>query len=305
MSLDPRELFELDPERPDLTGSVLLHMMDGFSDAGSAVELTRAHLLGALDGEVIARFDVDQLYDYRARRPMMRLARDHWESYRAPELALHALHDDEGTPFLVLVGPEPDMQWERFVAAVRAIVDDLGIRLVVGINAFPMSLPHTRPPHVVLHGSRPELYEGYKPWLGTVGVPASIGHLIEFRLGEQGLDTLGLAATIPPYLSQTEYPAAAAALIREIGVRTGLALPVSALDEASEANRIAVDKQIEQSEDVKALVSALEQQYDSYARAQEDPLLDGNQELPSADELGAEFENYLAEQMRGGDTPQL
>lgn len=299
MMLDPRELYELDSDRPDLTGAVLVHMMDGFSDAGSAVELARKHLLGALEGRVIARFDVDQLYDYRARRPLMRFARDHWESYAAPALELHVMHDDAGVPFLLLVGPEPDVQWERFAEAVAGLVDQLGVRLTLGVNAFPMSLPHTRPTHVIVHGSRRELFADYKPWLGTMGVPASIGHLLELRLGDGGRDTIGLAATIPPYLAQAEYPEAAAALLREIELRTGLSLPLAALDEAAATTRIAIDKQVEQSAEVKALVLALEQQYDSYTRAQDDPLVDSGEQLPSAEELGAELERFLAEQSRG------
>lgn len=300
MPLDPRELYELDAERPPLERPVLLHLMDGFSDAGSTVELARTHLLDALDGEVIARFDVDQLYDYRARRPLMRFARDHWESMAAPELVLHLMRDAQGTAFLLLVGPEPDVQWERFIAAVHQIVTALDVRLVVGANAFPMSLPHTRPTHVIVHASRPDLLAGYKPWLGAIGVPASIGHAIEFRLAEAGLDTMGFAATIPPYLAQTEYPAAAAALLREIAQRTGLTLPLAALDAAADSARIAIDQQVAQSAEVQALVHALEEQYDSSAREQEDRL-DANQ-LPSADELGAELERFLAEQSRG-DNP--
>jgi hypothetical protein len=299
MTLDPRELYELDSDRPDLTGAVLLHMMDGFSDAGSAVELARTHLLGALDGQVLATFDVDQLYDYRARRPIMRFARDHWESYGGPQLQLHLMHDDAAVPFLLLVGPEPDVQWERFAHAVAGIVDQLGIRLTLGVNAFPMSLPHTRPTQVIVHGSRPEMFPDYKPWLGTMGVPASIGHLLEFRLGEGGRDTIGLAATIPPYLAQTEYPDAAAALLRQIEQRTGLSLPLAALDEAAKTTRVAIDKQVSQSSEVQALVQALEQQYDSYSRSQEDPLVESHDQLPSADELGAELERFLAEQFRG------
>jgi hypothetical protein len=302
MALDPSELYELDSDRPDTTDAVLLHMMDGFSDAGSTVELARNHLLGALDGQVIARFDVDQLYDYRARRPLMRFASDHWESYATPKLELHLLQDNEGTPFLLLAGPEPDAQWERFVGAVQQLVAELGVRLTVGSNAFPMSLPHTRPTHVILHGSRPELYAGYRPWMGVVSVPASIGHMIEFRLGEAGLDTLGLAATIPPYLAQSEYPAASAALLREISSRTGLVLPVAALDEAAATTRVSIDEQIAQSPEAQALVKALEEQYDSYS-SQRENALDAEGDLPSADELGAELERFLAEQYRGNDNP--
>lgn len=301
MALDPRELYELDEDRPALGRPVLLHFMDGARDAGSAVELARTHLLDALDGEVIARFDVDQLFDYRARRPILRLARDRWESYEGPELALHLLRDNEGTPFLLLAGPEPDVQWDRFIAAVELIARELDVRLVMGASAFPMSTPHTRPTHIAVHASRKELLAGYKAWLGVIGVPASIGHVIEFKLGEAGFDTVGLAATIPPYLAQAEYPTAAAALLREVAARTGLSLPLAALDDAANTARVAIDNQIAQSAEIQALVAALEEQYDASQASQEDRL-DADGDLPSADELGAEFERFLAEQTRG-DNP--
>ena len=47
---------------------------------------------------------------------------DHWESYDEPTLGIHLLRDDAGTPFLLFAGPEPDLHWERFIAAVPLLV---------------------------------------------------------------------------------------------------------------------------------------------------------------------------------------
>ena len=302
--LDPRDLYELVPDRPETArpeGLVLVQALDGFVDAGSATSLARAHLLTALGAQVVARFDVDQLHDYRARRPAMLFVEDHWESVEAPELAVHLLRDEGGTPFLLLSGPEPDVQWERFVAAVQLLMDDLGVRLVVGLNAIPMSLPHTRPVGVIAHGTDPALLEGSEPWIGTVTVPASAGHLLELRLGEADRAAVGFAAHVPHYVSQSEFPAAAAALVREISAATGLVLPTTALDEAATVTRAAIDEQVAQAPEVAAVVKALEEQYDSFVAGRGRSLLAGDSELPSADELGAELERFLAEQPQGGD----
>lgn len=299
---DPAELYELDSDRPDLTGAVLIQALDGFVDAGATVKLAREHLLETMEHRVIARFDADALHDYRARRPVMGFDRDHWTSFDAPELAIHLFHDEDGIPFLLLAGPEPDVAWERFTAAVVQLVDTLGVRLTIGLNAFPMSLPHTRPTRVILHGSRPELIEGYEPWLGKIAVPGSAGHLLEFRLGEAGHDALGMAAPVPPYLAQSEYPAAAAAVLHEVAARAGLRLPLGALDDAAARNREAIDREVAQSDEVQSLVKALEEQYDAYTRGAERSLLATSEdELPSAEELGAELERFLAERSRGED----
>ncbi|MEU4552263.1 putative ATP-grasp superfamily ATP-dependent carboligase [Micromonospora violae] len=303
--LDPHELYQLTDDLPDLGQPVLIQALTGFVDAGNASRLAREQLLTSLEGRPIATFDVDQLFDYRSRRPVMTFVEDHWESVDAPTLELHLLHDDDETPFLLLTGPEPDLQWERFVAAVAGLAARLDVRLTVGFNSIPMAVPHTRPTGVTAHATRPELIAGYEPWLQRVQVPGSVGHLLEFRLGEQGRDALGFAAHVPHYVAQTEYPAAAEVLLTSVSRSTGLLLPGDGLRSAAEVVRVEIDRQVAQTEDAAALVQALEEQYDAFARGRgEKSLLAPDAgPLPTADELGAELERFLAEQTRPGDTP--
>jgi hypothetical protein len=294
--LDPSELFELDPDRPEVDRPVLIQALDGFIDAGGAKRLAREHLLATYESQVVATFDVDQLLDYRARRPAMLFVEDHWESYEDPQLAVHLLHDAVGTAFLLLAGPEPDVQWERFTEAVRMIVDRLGIRLTIGLNAIPMGVPHTRPTGVIAHGSRKELVAGYEPWVNAVQVPGTAGHLIEYRLGQAGYDAMGFAVHVPHYVSQAEYPAASAALLAEVGKASGLALPLETLHAAAETTRAAIDAQVAEAPEVAAVVQALENQYDAFVSGRDSTLLVDSTDLPTADELGAELERFLAEQ---------
>ncbi|MFG1675943.1 proteasome assembly chaperone family protein [Micromonospora sp. NPDC049282] len=304
--LDPHELYELTDELPDLGQPVLIQALTGFVDAGSATRLAREQLLTSLDARTIARFDVDQMFDYRSRRPVMTFVEDHWAEYDAPELELHLLHDDDETPFLLLTGPEPDLQWERFVAAVAGLSARLDVRLTVGLNSIPMAVPHTRPSGVTAHATRPELIAGHEPWLQKVQVPASVGHLLEYRLGEQGRDALGFAAHVPHYVAQTEYPAAAEALLAAVSKGTGLLLPRDGLRTAAEAIRLEIDRQVAQTEEAATLVQALEEQYDAFARGrgEKNLLAAETGPLPTADELGAELERFLAEQTHPGDTPE-
>ena len=298
--LDPHELYELTDDLPDLGQPVLIQALTGFVDAGNASRLAREQLLTSLESRPIARFDIDQLFDYRSRRPVMTFVEDHWESYDTPELVLHLLHDDDETPFLLLTGPEPDLQWERFTAAVAGLAARLDVRLTVGLNAIPMAVPHTRPAGVTAHATRRELIVGYEPWLQRVQVPGSVGHLLEFRLGEAGRDALGFAAHVPHYVAQAEYPAAAEVLLASVSRSTGLLLPRDGLRSAAEAVRVEIDRQVAQSEEAATLVQALEEQYDAYARGRsgKNLLAAENGPLPTAEELGAELERFLAEQTR-------
>jgi hypothetical protein len=242
-------------------------------------------------------FDVDQLHDYRARRPPMLFVEDHWASYEAPSLVVTALRDAVGTPYLLLSGPEPDVQWERFTAAVGLVVDALRVRLTVGLNAIPMAVPHTRPAGVIAHASRPELVAGFEPWVASVQVPGAAGHLIEYRLGQAGRDAAGFAVHVPHYVSQAAYPAAAQALVESVARISGLVLPTDALAAAAVETRRLIDEQVGDADDVPELVRVLEEQYDAFVSGRRD-LLAGGGSLPTGDELGAELERFLAEQPR-------
>jgi len=318
--LDPRDLYELHDQTSSLAsagpadgttaaGPVLLHVLTGFIDAGQAGALARDHLLATLDHRPVATFDVDQLLDYRSRRPPMVFVEDHWESYDDPRLVLHEVTDAAGVRFLLLEGAEPDIHWERFVAAVRGLVESLGVRLTIGVHGIPMGVPHTRPTSVTAHATRPELVAGRDAWVGTVQVPGAMTNLLEFRLGQHGRDAMGFAVHVPHYLAQSDYPDAAAALLENVAAATELTLPTSTLRAAAEATRAELDEQVGGSAEVAVVVQALEQQYDAYVSARggdapgdEQGLLAGRRGFPTADELGAELERFLADQRRDGQS---
>jgi hypothetical protein len=300
--LDPHGLYELADDVPALDSPVLIQALTGFVDAGSAIQLSREHLLEQLDGKVLATFDIDQLLDYRSRRPSMIFVEDHWESYEEPSLALHLLRDEVGTSFLLLAGPEPDLQWERFIAAVTGLIERLGVRMTVGLNSIPMAVPHTRPVSVTAHATDQRLLGDRESWLQRVQVPASVGNLLELRLGKSGHDAMGYAAHVPHYLAQTTYPAAAELLLDSVAASAGLVIPTALLHEAAGLVREEVDKQVAEDEQASRLVVALEQQYDAFLRGRQGNLLaDANGPLPTAEELGAELERFLAEQARDGE----
>ena len=315
--LDPRSLYDLhgEPTRPASgdqppAGPVLLHALTGFIDAGQAGALASAHLLETMEHRPIATFDVDQLLDYRSRRPPMLFVADHWETYQDPSLVLHELTDPAGAKFLLLEGAEPDVQWERFIAAVQGLVDSFDVRLTIGVHGIPMGVPHTRPTSVTAHATRTDLVAGRDAWVGTVQVPGSVINLLELRLGQAGRDAMGFAVHVPHYLAQSDYPDAAAALLENVAATTDLTLPTADLHAAAEANRRELDEQIQGSAEVAAVVQALEQQYDSYVESRggdapgdEQSLLAGRRGFPTADELGAELERFLADQPKGGDHP--
>ena len=94
-------------------------------------------------------------------------------------------------------------------------------------------------------------------------------------------------------------------LIESVQRATGLSLPTDALREAAHRTDLEIARQVEGSDEVSEVVQALEQQYDAFAAGSEGGMLaDEPENMPTAEELGAQFERFLAEQQGRGDLPE-
>ncbi|MGH3881780.1 MAG: PAC2 family protein [Pseudonocardiaceae bacterium] len=295
------DLYHIEAEPSAPTAPVLVHALTGFVDAGQAGHVAVAHLLANLEHRVLATFDVDRLLDYRSRRPTMIFDGDHWAGYEQPELVLHEVRDSAGTTFLLLAGPEPDLQWDRFIDAVRELVERFGVGLTVGLGAVPMAVPHTRPVTVTAHATRRELISDYQPWFGTMEIPGHAGALMELRLGQAGHDAMGFVVHVPHYLARIEYPESARGLLEHLARSSGLDLPVEALRPTALRVLAAVDEQVASSPESMSVVAGLEAQFDAVAgKSDRRPLLSSDAApLPTGDEIAAELEQFLAEQEDG------
>lgn len=290
----PQDLYTVVSEPTGTGRPVLLHSLAGFLDAGSGGRLAVGQLLGALEQRTVVRFDVDSLFDYRARRPRMTFLSDHYETVDLPELELAELRDLTGTPFLLLHGVEPDIGWQRFVEAVRGLVERHDVRLTVGLHAIPWPAPHTRPVALTAHATDPSLVADRTSWVGALEVPGHIAGLLELRLGRTGHPAMGFAAHVPHYLAALEHPRSALALLEATASATGLVLPLDALREAAERTDRETDAQIAANPENLEAVRALEQQYDAFVSQQvEGPGSAGT--VPSDEDIAAQVEQFLAE----------
>lgn len=301
---DPAGLYDLDPDAASIpTGLPFVAGLTGFADAGGAVSQFTEYLLSTLDTRVLATFDNDELLDYRARRPTIYFDQDHLENYRAPSLALHLAKDELGQQFLLLAGYEPDFQWDRFAAAVLELVETFGARSTTWVHAIPMPVPHTRPIGVTVSGNRLDLIETFSVWKPHTQVLANALHLVEYRLHQSEHPTAGFVLLIPHYLADTEFPDAAIKALESISSATGLIFATEELKTESRDFLAKIDSQVESNHELARLVGTLEERHDSYmaGNPMRSPLTDEDGELPTADEIAAELEIFLALRRNGDD----
>jgi predicted ATP-grasp superfamily ATP-dependent carboligase len=187
---------------------------------------------------------------------------------------------------------------------VLQLSEALNVRLVANFHGIPMGVPHTRPLGVTGHATKPGLIDGYQPLVDRLQVPGSASALIELRMSEADRAAVGFAVHVPHYLAHAAYPTAAVTLLSAIERATGLSLPSAELREAAQLTDAEIARQVAGSEDVTEVVRSLEQQYDAFAAEHGDLLAGHPENMPTAEELGAQFERFLAEQQFGGESAE-
>ncbi len=283
------ELFEVHTS-PVLNAPVLVVAMEGWVDAGLGAANAVASLTEQPPATDLVTFDGDHFLDLRARRPMVRIVDGITTELEWPRTQLRLGRDQAGADMLFLVGPEPDYHWHDFVDAVVQLALRHGIRLVVGLGAFPAAAPHTRPVRLAATApsSSAALVEQVGVVQGELEVPAGVLSALEIALGEAHIPTVSLWARVPHYVSAMPFPMASAALVDGLAAVSGLQLDSSLLRAAGDRARGQVDEMIAGNPEHLAMVAKLEEVIDS----SEGNAL-GLDEVPSADELAAELERFL------------
>jgi hypothetical protein len=273
-------LYKLD-DPGDLVAPTVIAAFDGWVDAGSAATTALDHV--AEGGSVVATFDVDRLFDYRARRPPLEIVNGRVAELTWHELVLRRVRLG-GRDVLVLAGPEPDYRWQAFCADVVEVCRVLGVAEWISVGAIPAAVPHTRPVPILGTEASPGLLRGnvMAGPSGTLRVPSALVSALEFEVSAAGVPALGYFAQVPHYVSGP-YATAAIELLRAIGNHLGT--EIGALDLEAEARelRTRLDEATAADETTRSYVERLEAMYDE-------------QRLPSGNDLITDIERFLREQ---------
>jgi proteasome assembly chaperone (PAC2) family protein len=272
-------------EAPELDAPVIVAALEGWVDAGSAGTVAAGQL--AENGSVVATFDADAIYDYRARRPTLDIIDGRPTHLSWPKLELTSTRIS-GRDLLVLRGPEPDYRWRELTADVVEVAKRLGVASWVSMGAIPAAVPHTRPVPILATASAPGLLpEGIRQGPdGLLRVPSACLSVLELAASANGIPAVGLFAQVPHYVNAT-YPAASIALLAALGRHLGIEPPVGQLATRALERRNLLDAATATDDDTKAHVERLEGLVDE-------------ERLPAGDELIADIERFLREG-DGGD----
>ena len=280
-------LYHLD-DPGDLVAPTLLAAFDGWVDAGSSA--TSALALLAEDAPVVATFDADRLFDYRARRPPLEIVDGRLDELTWPTLDVRRTRVGD-RDLLVLVGPEPDYRWRELVRDVIDLVGRLGVEQWISLGAIPAAVPHTRPVPDPRHGVASRAAEGRRR-TRTGRHPARAVGASSRRWSSRSRRRASRRSATSPRSRTTSrartrpprWPCS-----RRSGGTSGSTLPTGDLADEATQLRTRLDTATALEETTRTYVERLEAMVDE-------------QRLPAGDDLIADIERFLRD--RGGESTQ-
>jgi predicted ATP-grasp superfamily ATP-dependent carboligase len=287
-----RDLLELKGELPALERPFLVMHLAGWTDAGLAGQTAMTFLRARWNARELGEFDSDELIDYRARRPVVRLASGSIEAIAwSPIELLRATTVDGMRDALLLTGPEPDLRWHAFADRVIDACAELGVTEVFGLGAFPAPALHTEPVLVVSTSADPDLAGRLATVPAVVELAGSVQSVLEERLHRAGIPAMGLWARVPPYLAGGGHPPAALELVRTLERLAGVAVDTTELEAASKEHIEQVEQAIAERPQIAEFVDQIRSMLEQGAE----------QRVPSGEEIAAELERFLSQQQPPDD----
>ena len=272
------------------TAPVLVAAFDGWIDSAGASTACANHL--AAHGELVVTFDSDALIDYRARRPVLDVVDGTLTNLSWPEITIRRATFD-GRDVLVLVGPEPDYQWRAFATDVLDLCLRLGVTEWITLGAIPAAVPHTRSVPVFATASKEGLlhHGEEKGPGGLLRVPSAALSVVELTVAGAGVPAVGYFAQIPHYVGGA-YTSGTIALVEHLERHLGISVPMGELPDEALAQRGRLDAAVEADPGTREYVEQLES-------------AQGEERMPSGDELASEIERFLRTQQGGpaGEEP--
>lgn len=293
-------LFEFEVDQVEVPQG--LHMiagLTGFTDAGGVLNQFSEHVFTNLESQQLLRFSNDELLDYRSRRPVMFFEKDHIEEYEPANLGLYLVYDEVHQPFLFLHGYEPDFKWEAFTDAVIRIMRRFQVRDLTWLHAIPFPIPHTREIGVTVSGNRTDIIREVSEWKPQTQVPGNVLHLLEYKLSNLGLPIVGYVLLCPHYLADNDFPQAAVTAFELISSSTNLVFPTDELRDEGHTFMAKLSEQVAENPELQKMIATLEQGYQNEVTGpSRAPIRKPASKLPSAEEIAAELEGYLASRRR-------
>ena len=274
---------------PELRDPILVCAFRGWNDAASAASTALETLADAFDSEVVASVDPEDYFDFQATRPTIVLTEGQSRRIDWPRNDLVAVRIPAAERDLVLLdGTEPNLRWRTFSETIATAADALGVEMVITLGALIAEVSHSLPVPITGLASDEQLVEELDLQRSTYEGPTGIVGVVHDCCREVGMTSASLWAAVPHYIAAVPNPKAALALLRRLEGLTGIAVDATELEEEATAFEDQITRAIAANPEIEELVDRIE--------AEQSEQLDALEDLPSADAIARDFQQFLRQQ---------
>ncbi|HAN07899.1 MAG TPA: carboxylate--amine ligase [Acidimicrobiaceae bacterium] len=273
-------------EAPSLQRPLLVVAFQGLFDAGECATGAIDWIINHHKARRIAHIDPEEFYDFQEVRPEVYINEEGDRLVRWPSLDVHVIENNLSHDLVLLQGIEPRMRWRTFCESVVEIATDTNCEMVVTLGAMAAGVPHSRPSEVKGSAANPELARRLGLDRPSYQGPTGIIGTLHDALDRASLPVVSLRVGIPHYVAGPPNPKGTRALLQEFEHVTGVLTGYNDLDVSSLEWEERVADAVSQDPEIMDYVRQLEEEVE---RASET-------DLPSGDDLAAEFQKFLREQ---------
>jgi len=274
-----------------MTSPLLVIGLAGWGDAASAASDAVDWLVE--DGEPVATFDPDSVFDYRSNRPILRANAGEALNVSWPRLEL--IHTRlGGKDVLALAGSEPDYGWVQLCAVLVELAGTFDVSHVVTVGSIPAPIRHAIPsPCLASTSDSRLLLPGDDLMMDSIVVPGSATSVFRAELEQAGFASIGYWAQVPQYVGRPYPPVTLVLLKKIIGQLGDPDVSLDSIEEEARDQIARLDEILENRGDAKDFVDGLDISVGTTSSVPTD--------LPTADEIADEVSRYLQGSDDGDD----
>jgi proteasome assembly chaperone (PAC2) family protein len=197
-----RKEIELDSV-PNMENALFIACFEGW---GNALEVSRGmanFLINKLNAEFFGKFDPDQFFLFKERRPDVVVIDGILKKLVPPGCELYAVKKEQaGRDIIILKGAEPDIGWFRFTNSLLSLCREVNVKTVVSCAGLLDNILHTDKIISVVASNQKLLdsLQEKKASLINYQGQSSIHSTLHSEAKRHGFDCVGLYCHCPYYL---------------------------------------------------------------------------------------------------------
>ena len=283
--------FDINEPVPDLKEPHAIAMLRPWIDVGSVGSLVLSRLETDLGAKELGRLaKPGNFFDFTRYRPVLYL-KEGQRQVVVPNTLVTCAKREAGNDFVFLHFLEPHMLGEIYVDSALLLLERLGVKRYCLLGSMYDYVPHSRPLMVTGQAVGKTAQEAL--WKAVVQSsdyqgPTTITSLVPQRAPKLGIETMSMIVHVPQYTQLDDDYMGQVRLLEVLCSLYGLQMEDIDIHRA-EQQRQHIDTLVEQSPEVKAIVTQLEAHYDARMERRKE------EEMP---QLSPEVERFLKEMER-------